>query len=129
MRQRRRLTLTRRRLLIATLALPVLALPQVVAAHDGHDASHLEAGITAQTRTDGLALQLSVTNYVVRASVLQAVYTDVGSVRGAALSLFLPAEVTVEAALTPRATDWPGIFILILDFGEDGTGPVSVIPL
>jgi len=103
--------------------------PAAALAHEGHDTSYLQARVTATQDTgQGLRLTLSLTNRGAAGVVLGAVYADCGPVTSPALPLQLPAGAEAGADLLIGADDWPGIFTIILDFGEAGVGPVTVIP-
>ncbi len=116
--------LTRRMMIAAALALPAAAL-----AHEGHDLSGLEASVVAtRAGQGGLALSLTLVNRREAAVALQAIYTELGEI-SADLPFELAPGATASAELRLPVADWPGIFTLILDFGEAGLGPVTVIPL
>jgi len=116
--------LSRRTFLASAASLPGAAL-----AHEGHGPAYLEARVTsARGGAQGLALDLALSNRGPEEAVLGAVYSDYGPVSSVALPIHLAPGASVSAALLIAASDWPGIFTIILDFGEAGVGPVTVIP-
>lgn len=115
---------TRRGVLLGLLALPAVGL-----AHEGHDASHITA--TADVlKIKGQKLHLVVTlfNAGTTAERLQAV-----SVAGATIASFESVDVPSGALIDVRVTvafetAVPGIFTMILDFGDAGQGPIVITP-
>ncbi|MEL7116843.1 MAG: hypothetical protein AAGP08_14905 [Pseudomonadota bacterium] len=99
-----------------------------LAAHDGHDLSKIsvETHVAEQT-PGGVTVALTLINERIGAIELVAVHSDLGPV------LFDPLSLAQGAAGQTRVTikteAMPGIFTLVLDFGEAGYGPITVIPL
>ncbi|MCP3970591.1 MAG: hypothetical protein GY717_09800 [Rhodobacteraceae bacterium] len=118
---------TRRCILAAALLAPVAA--RAAWAHDGHDLSRLQAEIIGTgIAENGFVLRMRLTNRRDQDVALHAIYTDLGEI-AAVLPVSLAPGASADLALTLVAQDWPGIFALVLDFGEAGAGPVTVIPL
>ncbi|SMP25769.1 hypothetical protein [Shimia sagamensis] len=120
-----KLTFTRRSVLATLLMAPVGAL-----AHSGHGMGHLTVTTTVtRRRKHRLDLVLTFYNAGTAAMTLEALSTDVAQLSGLKLPFEIPAGGLEEQKLTLRFDDAvPGIFTLLLDFGEDGQGPVTVMP-
>lgn len=120
-----KLTFTRRSILAALLAAPVGAL-----AHSGHGMGHLTVTSTVtRRRKRRLDLVLTFYNAGTDAMTLKALTTDVAQLSGLKLPFQIPAGGLEEQKLTLRFDDAvPGIFTMLLDFGADGQGPVTVMP-
>ncbi len=120
-----KLTFTRRGFLTALMLAPAGAL-----AHAGHGMSHLTVTSTiTRRRKRRLDLVLTFYNAGTQPMTLAAISTDVANMTGQSLPFNVPAGGLVEQKLTLRFEEAvPGIFTLLLDFGEDGQGPVTVMP-
>ena len=106
-----------------------LILPAAALAHDGHGAAGISAEVLAASAgEDGLEVTLSIANGRDVPVTLEAVLTDLGAI-SAPVPASIAAGGTRDVALVLEAEAWPGIFTLILDFGEAGVGPVTVIPV
>ncbi|WP_172292911.1 hypothetical protein [Pseudoruegeria sp. HB172150] len=114
----------RRRFILAGLA----AAPVSAFAHAGHGPQEVAAHIDASVRTpNALILDLSLTNRGQYQTELLGIYAE-DSTAFASLPLTLPpGETRVLKAALP-GSDWPAVFTLILDFGEDGASPLTVVP-
>ncbi|WP_294226922.1 hypothetical protein [uncultured Shimia sp.] len=76
-----------------------------------------------------LDLVLTFYNAGTDAMTLKALTTDVAQLSGLKLPFQIPAGGLEEQKLTLRFEDAvPGIFTMLLDFGADGQGPVTVMP-
>lgn len=115
--------LSRRFLITASVLAPCLAW-----AHEGHDLSQIEARVTGtRAGAGGLVVDLALQNGRDQAITLAGAYSDLGDVTVTGAASLAPGTSHV-AQLTVQAAQWPGIFTLILDFGEAGLGPITVIP-
>ena len=116
--------LTRRFLLSGLFLAPLAAF-----AHDGHDLSRIHVS-TLETHpvAGGLEVALRLENGRDTDVTLAAIYSDLGDVSLAQAPNLTPGSV-IDTTVTIHAAAWPGIFTLILDFGEAGLGPVTVIPV
>ncbi len=118
---------TRRCILAAALLAPVAA--RAAWAHHPHDLSRRHAEIIGTgIAENGFVLRMRLTNRRDQDVALHAIYTDLGEI-AAVLPVSLAPGASADLALTLVAQDWPGSFALVLDFGEAGAGPVTVIPL
>ena len=114
-------------LLCAALAATAVA-PIAAMAHEFHNLLRLDARIgSAAMGAEGALVELTLTNLRDTPVSLDAVYSDLGVV-SARLPLDLAPGQTINAELLVATADLPGIFTLVLDFGQDGQGPVLVIP-
>jgi len=60
---------------------------------------------------------------------LEGITVDVAELSGQKLRFIVPAGGLEEQKLTLRFDDTvPGIFTMLLDFGADGQGPVTIMP-
>ncbi|MGR3813370.1 MAG: hypothetical protein ACU0AU_04695 [Cognatishimia activa] len=116
--------LTRRSFCAMALALPSLAF-----AHDDHGTADIiaDAAVVSFDGTD-LTLKLSIYNRSAHAVTLFAVSAP-GAMGAEALFVTIDSSTQAEARATLRFEGAvPGIFTAVLDFGEDGQGPVLVMP-
>ena len=116
--------LTRRSFCAMALALPSLAF-----AHDDHGAADIIADAEVEN-FDGsnLTLKLSIYNRSAHAVTLFAVAAP-GALGTEALFVTIDCSTQAEARAILRFEGAvPGIFTAVLDFGEDGQGPVLVMP-
>lgn len=116
--------LTRRLFLGAALSLPTWAL-----AHEDHGAADIIADAQVES-FDGsaLTLKLSIYNRSAHAVTLFSLIAP-GAATVEALFLTIESSSFAETTATLRFEgEVPGIFTAILDFGEDGQGPVLVMP-
>jgi hypothetical protein len=118
-------TFTRRSFLAAFLLAPAGAL-----AHAGHGMSHLTVTSTVLRRKKRrLDLALTFYNAGTEAMTLEGISVDAATLSGEKLPFIVPAGGLEEQKLTLRFDDTvPGIFTMLLDFGADGQGPVTVMP-
>ena len=106
----------------------VLMLPFGAQAHEFHDLSRLDAVVTATpVDSEDAHLAMTLTNNRDTSVQLFAVYSDLGMIQ-ANFPLEVAPGDTIHADLLVATGTLPGIFTLILDFGENGQGPVLVIP-
>ena len=106
-----------------------LAVPSVALAHDDHGAADIiaDAEVESFDGTD-LTLKLSIYNRSAHAVTLFAVSAP-GAFGTEALFVTIDSSTQAEALATVRFEGAvPGIFTAVLDFGEDGQGPVLVMP-
>ncbi|MBO9478111.1 hypothetical protein J7382_11240 [Shimia sp. R11_0] len=118
--------MNRRKLLLAFLACPILAAAPALS-HEGHGVSHVKTSVALRKRR-GRTLHLIVTflNQGRDAVMLETVAVENAQVLNA-VKTAVPAGALVEAPVSLRfRDDVPGIFTLMLDFGEHGKGPVTV---
>ncbi len=114
---------TRRRLLAA-----IALVPAVASAHDGHDLSKIEAAVVAkESFSGGLDITLRITNGRDTAVRLEAAYSEIGDILWPD-GQEIASQDNREFSFQFDTPDWPGIFALILDFGEAGQGLVTIIP-
>jgi len=97
-------------------------------AHDGQDLSHIEAVSTEVRRNgDAVVVTLDLANQRETPISLVGVYSRLGPVAFDASVVVGPVtQKTVD--LWIETAHLPGIFTLVLDFGEAGAGPVVIIP-
>ncbi len=109
--------------------LGLLAVPAASRAHEGHDASHITA--TADIlKAKGQRLHLVVTLFNASTTVETL---ESASVLGATVMPFDALEVPSGSLTDLRLTvDFvigvPGIFTMVLDFGDAGQGPIVITP-
>lgn len=118
-------TFTRRSLLAALLLAPLGAL-----AHGGHGMSHLTVTSSVTRRKKHrLDLVLTFYNAGTEAMTLEGITVEGAELSGQSLPFIVPAGGLEEQKMTLRFGDTvPGIFTMLLDFGADGQGPVTVMP-
>ncbi len=118
-------TLSRRSFLATLLLAPAGAL-----AHAGHGMSHLTVTSTVtRRRKRRLDLVLTFYNAGTEPMTLNGISVDVAKLSGQKLPFTVPAGGLEEQKLILRFDDAvPGIFTMLLDFGADGQGPVTVMP-
>lgn len=120
-----KLTFTRRSFLAA-----LLLAPAGVLAHAGHGMSHLTVTSTVtRRRKRRIDLVLTFYNAGTEPLTLESISADVAKLSGQKLPFTVPAGGLEEQKLRLRFDDTvPGIFTMLLDFGADGQGPVTVMP-
>ena len=105
-----------------------LMLPFGAQAHEFHDLSRLDAVVTATpVDSEDAHLAMTLTNNRDTSVQLFAVYSDLGMIQADFPFDVAPGD-TIHADLLVATGTLPGIFTLIPDFGENGQGPVLVIP-
>lgn len=102
-----------------------------VLAHGDHGATAVQAEVMTASVADTLAdVQITMGTSAEHPIVLYDLRSDLGSVHVEGLPIVLSpgdAPITVLANIIGADT-LPGIFVLELDFGADGSGPLLVIP-
>ena len=112
-----------------SFCLGVARLPTPARAHDGHQRQLMDVDVLADAVPgQGVVLSFRMQNNGVFPMALEAIHAEIGRVSGDGTPrLIAPGEV-VRFTAWLDATDLPGIFNLVLDFGADGAGPITVIP-
>ncbi|MEP2530820.1 hypothetical protein [Shimia sp.] len=116
-------TLCRRGLILGLLALPV-----TVQAHAGHGVAHVVSHAEAvRVRDNTVAILLTVFNAGTEPVTLEQVAADEASdvlVPGGKIASGALVEFRVQLSFEHNV---PNIFTVMLDFGQDGQGPVVVM--
>lgn len=104
-------------------------MPVTLKAHAGHGAAlvHAKAFVLERSET-GLRLRLEVESRAPHQLMLMAIASE-----DAVIAVFEPVEIPAAGTIAFEvrlsfATAVPGVFTLLLDFGEDGRGPLTVMP-
>ena len=114
--------ISRRAVIFAGLALPVAAF-----AHEGH--THLPLTVSADATVRRGKVEVTLTLFNAGHS---PVTVSAAEVADASISGFVPVVVAGGEVAEHKITlefsgDTPGIFTLLLDFGDRGSGPVVVV--
>ena len=73
------------------------------------------------------ALDVTLSNQRETPVTLEAVYSDLGEISGD-FPITLAAGQMINTTFAISTDGLPGIFTLVLDFGEDGQGTILAIP-
>jgi hypothetical protein len=120
---------TYRRLTRSLFLSAALALPFAAHAHEDHGAAQIIADAQVIS-LDASVLTLKVSIYN-RAPHVVTLFSVLAPGAAAAEALFVTIEGSGQAEVDVTLSfegPIPGIFTAVLDFGEDGQGPVLVIP-
>lgn len=117
------------RVLVLIIAILLAAFLERAEAHDGHDLTRIQAEAVLLDRKAGeIRIALHLENHRDAAIQMESAYSDVGQV-----SVDPPLKVapngTLDTLLIVTTDSAPGIFTLVLDFGEAGFGPITVFPI
>ena len=107
----------------------LVAVPSLGLAHEGHGAADIIADVTVIGRTEkDLDLRIVLSNRATHEITLMSIYAPGADTLDAIFQRIEPkSQASLELTLSFQ-NEIHGIFTAVLDFGEDGQGPVLVMP-